>query len=52
MIIKAYHHPMRLWIMDNGESITVDSLPDAKVGDNVQVMEGQYVVISAELCES
>lgn len=53
MKIVSYMHQMRLFILDNGNSISVDAYPEFRVGTQLQFDGTEYKLAqSAEVCEA
>lgn len=52
MKIVSYMHPLRLWILSDGSSISVDAYSDFRVGMEIEERDGKYYpAVAAEACE-
>lgn len=52
MKIVSYMHSMRIFILDDGSAISVDSVEGASVGSTVTLKDGVYVVGANEGCST
>lgn len=53
MRIVSYHHYIKLWILSDGNAISVDAHPEFRVGQELQCVDGVYTLATdGESCET
>ena len=52
MKILNYNHVVKLWILSDGNAISVDAHPEFRVGQELQCVDGVYTLAATvEDCE-
>lgn len=53
MKIVSYFQPMRIFLLDDGNSIPVDAYSDFRVGMEIEERDGKYYpAVAAEACDT
>lgn len=52
MKIVSFVAPMRLFILDDGNAVSVDALQNGRVGAEVELVDGKYVIAGEQACET